>query len=70
MIQSVFELISGPVDVKFLVAIMTALVAIMFVCGVIAIMTLERDNDEMRVTLEELLKEKRAAKEEKNACQK
>jgi hypothetical protein len=70
MIQSVLELVSGPVDVKFLVAIVITLVAIMFVCGVVAIVTLDRDNYEIRMILEELLKEKRAVEEEKNRCQK
>ena len=63
MIQSVLELVSGPVDVKFLVAIM-------FVCGVVSIATLDRDNYEIRMILEGLLKEKLAAEEEKKSCQK
>ena len=66
MMQSVLDLISGPVDVKFLVVIMIALVIIMFVCGIVAIVTLDRDNYEMRMILEGLLKEKRAMEEEKN----
>ena len=70
MIQSVLELVSGPVDVKFLVVIVITLVAIMFVCGVVSIVTLDRDNYEIRMILEELLKEKRAVEEEKNRCQK
>lgn len=74
MIQSVLDLVSGPVDVKYLVVIMITLVAIMFVCGVVSIVTLDRDNYEIRMILEELLKEKRAVEEEKkqreNRCQK
>ena len=70
MIQSVISLIENSVDEKVLVFIMLVLVAIMFVCGVIAILTLDKDNDEMRIILDGLLKEKRAAEEEKKACQK
>ena len=70
MIQSVISLIENRVDEKVLALIMIVLVAVMFVCGVIAIMTLDRDNGEIRMILEGLLKEKRAAEEEKKACQK
>jgi Na+-translocating ferredoxin:NAD+ oxidoreductase RnfG subunit len=70
MIQRVLEWASGSVDEKILVLIMIALVAIMFVCGVVAIVTLDRDNEEMKMILKELLKEKRATEDEKKACQK
>lgn len=70
MIQSVIGLIENGVDEKILVLIMLALVVIMFICGVVAILTLDRDNDEMRIILDGILKEKRAAEEEKKACQK
>ena len=66
MIQSVISLIENDVDEKILVLIMLALVSIMFICGVVAIMTLDRDNDEMRMILDGILKEKRDAEEEKN----
>lgn len=42
----------------------------MFVCWVVSIATLDRDNYEIRMILEGLLKEKLAAEEEKKACQK
>lgn len=70
MIQSVISLIENGVDEKILVLIVLAFVVIMFICGVVAILTLDRDNDEMRIILDGLLKEKQAAEEEKKACQK
>lgn len=70
MITELIGLIENSMNEKVLVLIMTALVVITFVCVVVAIVTLDRDNDEMRVILEGLLKEKRAAEEEKNRCQK
>lgn len=73
MIQNVinwFQAVGEQVDEKILVLIMIALVVIMCVCGVVAIVTLEKDNDETRMILEGLLKEKQAAEEEKNRCQK
>lgn len=38
----------------------------MFICGVVAIVTLDRDNEEMRMILEGLLREKQPEEEEKN----
>lgn len=70
MITELIEFIGNGMNEKVLVLIMIALVVIMFVCGVVAIVTLDRDNDEMRMILEGLFKEKRAAEEEKKACQK
>ena len=70
MITELIGLIENSMDEKVLVLIMTALVIIMFVCVVVAILTLDRDNDELRIILEGLLKEKQAAEEEKNRCQK
>lgn len=70
MMSEIFERVSGSVDEKILVFIMLALVVVMFICGVVAIVTLDRDNEEMRMILEGLLKEKRAMEEEKKVCQK
>lgn len=74
MIQRILEWVGGSVDEKILVLIMLVLVVVMFICGVVAIVTLDRDNEEMRIILEGLLKEKRAMEEEKNReknrCQK
>lgn len=70
MITELIEFVENHVDEKVLVLIMIVLVAVMFVCGVVAILTLDKDNDEMRMILDGLLKEKRAEEEEKKACQK
>lgn len=66
MITELFERIVNSLDEKILVLVMLVLVAVMLVCGIVAIVTLDKDNDEMRMILEGLLKEKRAAEEEKN----
>lgn len=73
MIQNVinwFQAVGERIDEKTLVLIMIFLVVIMCVCGVVSVMTLDRDNAEMRTILEGILKEKRAMEEEKNRCQK
>ena len=70
MITELIGLIENGMNEKVLVLIMIVLVVIMFVCGVVAIVTLDKDNDELRIILEGLLKEKRAMEEEKKACQK
>lgn len=70
MITELIELVSNGMNEKILVLIMIVLVVVMCVCGVIAVLTLDRDNAEMRMILEGLLKEKQAAEEEKKACQK
>ena len=73
MIGRIIEMIdavTGRVDEKVLVLIMLILVVVMFICGVVAVITLDKDNDEMRMIIEGLLKEKRAMEEEKNRCQK
>lgn len=66
MMSEIFERVSGSVDEKILVFIMLALVVVMFICGVVAIVTLDRDNEEMRMILEGLLREKQPEEEEKN----
>lgn len=73
MMQNVinwFQAVGERVDEKTLVLIMIILVAVMCVCGVVAVLTLDRDNAEMRMILDGILKEKRAMEEEKNRCQK
>lgn len=66
MMSEIFERVSGSVDEKILVFIMLALVVVMFICGVVAIVTFDRDNEEMRMILEGLLREKQPEEEEKN----
>lgn len=73
MIQNVinwFQAVGERVDEKILVLIMIVLVVVMCLCGVVAVMTLDRDNAEMRMILDGILKEKRAMEEEKKRCQK
>lgn len=71
MITELIGLIENSMNEKVLVLIMLILVVVMFICGVVAIVILDRDNDEIRMILDGLLKEKRAMEEEeKNRCQK
>lgn len=65
-----FQAIGERVDEKTLVLVMIVIAVVMAVCGVVAVISLDRDNAEMRMILEGLLKEKRAMEEEKNRCQK
>lgn len=65
-----FQAVGERVDEKTLVLIMIVLVVVMCVCGVVSVMSLDKDNAEMRMILEGLLKEKRTMEEEKNRCQK
>ena len=73
MMQNVikwFQAVGERVDEKTLVLIMIILVVVMCVCGAVLVMSLDRDNAEMRTILDGILKEKRAMEEEKNRCQK
>lgn len=65
MIQTMVDWLNSTINEQSLLAITIVIVAAIGVCCALAIISLDRDNEEMRIIIEGLLEEKRAAEEEK-----
>lgn len=61
----ILDYLTEVVDERMLLLIIILLVAFIVICCIVLMVTMDRDNEEMRMIIEGILKEKDAIEEEK-----